>query len=917
MKLGGLTDSTAGIADEVLACRRCGSSARIGSGLCVSCLLQPALEGSGTNGDTLAAMLAEIDLDDADWRVGNYQILEEIGRGGMGVIYRARQRHSRRIVALKRVLSYHSDSRETLARFRREAEAAASLDHPNILPIYEVGETEDKLPFFSMKLAVGGALLNLKQTLRNDPREIVRLLSKVTRAVQYAHGQGILHRDLKPANILLDGRGEPLVSDFGLAKWLDASSDLTRTLTVFGTPGYIAPEQANGPAADLKPSADLYSMGAILFDLIAGRPPFLGEHALAVINQAREKPAPKLRSVVPNADRDLETICARCLEREPSARYQSAHDLATDLELWLEGRPILARPVSPPIRVWRWSKRNPKLGLSIAACVALAAAAVVFQVQNRLAERASVMAMHSIAVEPFLDLDSAKYDANVSGDLASALQSELGHHGPARVTPVSPSRSTTGAETDAKRWNDARSAIQGTKRIRDGKLRISLRLLNTADGKALYKKIVEAPAAQQRTDALAKLTATDLYAILDTRDLGQAELAETDPGWRDEDTRQLLIAGRAVENRKTVTADIERSIELYRKAVNAQPQSALAYAYLAESEWAHAYFTGNAKSLSAAETCANMALQLNRSAPESHKAASVVFFQQGRFYESLEEAFTSVELANDVQDYRLINRIPGNFRMVGQPNKALPWYLLTFKNDSRPYDAYALAECYLELGDDDSAAAQYKRAASLFPELPEGWIGLCRLELFKRNFTTAQRIASENWITYRDFALSEQMAAQVAFYSRDFAQAEKLYRELATNNPDGGGSLFGAVSYQSALGRLRLDGGDKAAGARMLSAALAKEFERLRSAPNHPEILYRVSAIEASLGRTEPALQHLVAAIDVGWIDYRSLELDPRFDRIRDTQAFKDTVTHLTRKVQEMRRQLPADIRHLTLTSKP
>src|SRR5205823_5242142 len=163
-------------------------------GLCVSCLLQPALEGTGTNGDALAAMLAEVNLNDADWRVGNYQILEEIGRGGMGVIYRARQRHSKRIVALKRVLSFHADSRETLARFRREAQAAASLDHPNILPIYEVGETEDKLPFFSMKLAVGGALLNLKQTLRNDPREVVRLLSKVTRAVQYAHSQGILHR---------------------------------------------------------------------------------------------------------------------------------------------------------------------------------------------------------------------------------------------------------------------------------------------------------------------------------------------------------------------------------------------------------------------------------------------------------------------------------------------------------------------------------------------------------------------------------------------------------------------------------------------------------------------------------------------------------------------------------------------------
>ena len=161
------------------------------------------------------------------------------------------------------------------------------------------------------------------------------------------------------------------MSDFGLAKWLDTSSDLTRTLTIFGTPGYIAPEQAKGPAANLKPAADVYSLGAILFDLLSGRPPFLGEHALAVIQQAADKPAPKLRSLVQDADRDLETICARCLEREPAARYGSAGELAEDLERWLEGRPIVARPVLRPAQLWRWSRRNPVLAGGAAALIAL------------------------------------------------------------------------------------------------------------------------------------------------------------------------------------------------------------------------------------------------------------------------------------------------------------------------------------------------------------------------------------------------------------------------------------------------------------------------------------------------------------------------------------------------------------------
>src|SRR6266699_1180554 len=325
----------------------------------------------------------------------------------MGVIYRARQRHSRRIVALKRILAYHADSHETLARFRREAEAAAHLDHPNILPIYEVGQCEDELPFFSMKFAAGGSLVEAAPTLRREPRRAAALMAKVARAVQYAHIRGILHRDLKPANILLDGHGEPLVSDFGLATWLDGVSDLTHSLTIFGTPGYIAPEQANPSLAEtakLTPAADVYSLGAVLFDLLTGRPPFLGEHALAVIKQAAEKPAPKLRSLVPTADRDLETICAKCLEREPQARYRSAADLAEDLERRFEGRPIIARPVSPPVRIWRCSKRNPKLAGSLVAAVVLGAIGIVAAfTSSRLSSivKNAELARHSVVVTPF------------------------------------------------------------------------------------------------------------------------------------------------------------------------------------------------------------------------------------------------------------------------------------------------------------------------------------------------------------------------------------------------------------------------------------------------------------------------------------------------------------------------------------
>src|SRR6266511_2604889 len=224
------SDSVADITESPTQCPKCGAITRLDHGTCINCLLREGLETKGeASREAFESILIEANVSDTQWRLGHYEILEEIGRGGMGVIYRARQQHSRRIVAVKRILAHEVNSHETLMRFRREAEAVASLDHPNILPIYEVSESEEGLPFFSMKYATGGSLRAAASTLRSEPRHAVALMAKVARAVHHAHAQGILHRDLKPGNVMLDGRGEPLVSDFGLAKWLDTTDDFTRT----------------------------------------------------------------------------------------------------------------------------------------------------------------------------------------------------------------------------------------------------------------------------------------------------------------------------------------------------------------------------------------------------------------------------------------------------------------------------------------------------------------------------------------------------------------------------------------------------------------------------------------------------------------------------------------------------------------
>src|SRR6266516_3811885 len=463
---------------EAVPCSECGSTSRVGRGLCLTCLLNQGLGADTCNHEALEDALAGIDVPDADWRLGNYQILEEIGRGGMGVIYRARQRHSRRIVAVKRILSYHADSQETLVRFRREAEAAARLDHPNILPIYEVGVNEDGLPSFSMKFASGGSLLDAAPALHNEPRRSVALMAKVARAVQYAHVQGILHRDLKPGNILLDGGGEPLVSDFGLAKWLEPINDLTRTPSIFGTPGYIAPEQVNGSNGNLTPAADVYSLGGVLFHLLTGRPPFTGEHALKVIQQTTEKPAPKLRSLAPALDRDLETICAKCLEREPQTRYCSAGELAEDLERWLHGHSIVARPVSPPVRLWRWSRRNPIVAGMAALLLALATAVGVMTWK---AETAARPPRSGIAILPFESLSPEKENAFFADGVYDGVLTKLAKVANLKVISHNSVAKYRGARDNQEigRALNVTYVLKGSVRREAGRIHLNAQLFDT------------------------------------------------------------------------------------------------------------------------------------------------------------------------------------------------------------------------------------------------------------------------------------------------------------------------------------------------------------------------------------------------------------------------------------------------------
>jgi hypothetical protein len=288
--------------------------------------------------------------------VPGYEVLGELGRGGMGVVYKARQLAAGRLVALKLHLGGSLASATELARFRGEAEAAAALDHPCIVPVYEV-DTLAGQPFFSMKLVEGGSLAGRMTELRADRRAAVALLARVARAVHFAHQRGVIHRDLKPGNILLDADGTPMVADFGLARKATGDAGLTQTGAVLGTPAYMAPEQARGEKG-LTTSVDTYSLGAILYELLTGRPPFQGATLLDTILQVQESDPEPPRLLDPTIDRDLEAICLKCLRKQAGERYPSAEALADDLDRWLRGEPTTARPPSAWQLARLWLRRN-------------------------------------------------------------------------------------------------------------------------------------------------------------------------------------------------------------------------------------------------------------------------------------------------------------------------------------------------------------------------------------------------------------------------------------------------------------------------------------------------------------------------------------------------------------------------------
>jgi serine/threonine protein kinase/Flp pilus assembly protein TadD len=394
-------------------CPKCGATLAASARYCHACFLQTGLdllvESDDTRDDSpVSAPLSEF---------GDYELFEELGRGGQGVVYRARQRSLNRTVALKIVGLGQWASTPQLKRFRQEAEAAASLEHPHIVPIYEIGE-HDRSCYFSMKFVEGGQLDAALEKEPMAPRRIAELMAKVARTVQFAHEHGILHRDIKPGNILLDNSGQPHLTDFGLARLVERESTITNSRDVLGTPSYIAPEQASGHIKDVTAAVDVYALGAVLYHMLAGQPPFVGITHYETVRMVLEAEPKNPRLLNQTIDRDLATICLKCLEKEASKRYSSAEALAEELERWLRNEPIKARRSGAITRGRKWLQRNPAVALSISAFAALLVVGVLLLWKTYFAPGPP---SNGIAVLPFEDLSEDKANSY----LADGIQDEI------------------------------------------------------------------------------------------------------------------------------------------------------------------------------------------------------------------------------------------------------------------------------------------------------------------------------------------------------------------------------------------------------------------------------------------------------------------------------------------------------------
>jgi TolB-like protein/predicted Ser/Thr protein kinase len=947
----------------IRVCRKCGAKifSDAPEGLCTGCVLETALEvfpetvagvadpgradklvRDESKAEPLVRTTAKAVGSKLLGELGDYELLEEIGRGGQGVVFRARQKSLNRIVALKVIGLGQWATQAHLKRFRLEAEAAASLDHPCIVPIYEVGERDGQC-YFSMKFVEGGQLDEVVKHTPISIRQAVELIAKVARTVHYAHEHGILHRDIKPGNILLDAKGEPHLTDFGLARLVESESTITRTVEVLGTPSYMAPEQAAGNNTKLTNATDVYGLGAILYQLLTGHPPFAGGTTYETIKLLLETEPRPPRLWNAKVDRDLSTICLKCLEKDPQRRCSSALLLAEDLERWLRHEPILARRTGIVHRGKKWLQRNPTAaGIAVLSLALIAAVGVIVWKSDVFRRPAAA----GIAVLPFENLSNDREDASFADGVQDDLLTKLAKIADLKVISRTSVMGYQGKQNTRQIGSElgVSHVLEGSVRKTGAWLHINAQLIDARtdshiwaeeydrdlkDMFAMQSEIAQKVAGQLR----AKISPAEKLAIErpPTFDFTAFELYGR--------AKNLVLAWSFSTNEKD-RRNLSQAADLLNQAVTHDPTFFEAYCQLVwlHDELYHLRLDHTTARLALAEAAIESALRLRPDGGEAHLARAGHLY---RGYLDYQGALAELEIArqtlpNDARLFELKGYIERR-RPGGNPEEAVlnlehaidldPRNVLLLQQIALSYEALrryrdeeAILDRLLALQPNDVG----RKATRAFVELD--WKADTRpihqfIDSIRATNPGAITDIADEWL---DCALAERDAAAAAkalavrgetSFGNDVVKlsprfGEGLIAQMTKDDTKARSDFTAARAEQEKLVRAHPDNAGDVCVLGLIDAALGRKEEALREgrravellpmekdAINGTRLMVALARIAASVGDKDLACEQLGTAIRYpASPSYGTLKLMPWWDPLRGDPCFESIVASLAPK---------------------
>jgi TolB-like protein/Tfp pilus assembly protein PilF len=849
-------------------CRKCGAaiSPDFPQNSCGACLLESGLDSNEPIAGVDSSAVASAKADDPGGTspmlmdFGDYELLEQIGRGGQGVVFRARQKSLNRTVALKVINLGQWATKAHVKRFRREAEAAARIEHPCIVPIYEVGERDGSC-YFSMKFVEGGQLDEVARREPMQPRRAAELIAKVARTIHYAHERGILHRDIKPGNILLDAKGEPHLTDFGLARLVESESSVTQTLDVLGTPSYMAPEQAVGNNAAVSNATDVYGLGAVLYQLLTGQPPFAGGTTYETIKLLEDTEPRPLRLLNPKVDRDLSTICLKCLEKDPKRRYSSALALAEDLERWLKHEPIAARRVGALVRGRKWVRRNPSIAVMAAMLLALAVPLGLMVWKSEFSRQPLTT---GIAVLPFENLSEQGENADAFVDgMQDDVLTKL-----ARIADLKVISRTSVMEYRGKRnlrqiGNELRVShvLEGSVRRTGTHLRLNAQLIDTRSDTHIWAEqydrdlqelfAIQSEIAQKVAQRLnAKVTSAERLAIEEqsTTDLVAFELYSR--------AIQLVSTSRDA-------FDFRQSNDLLNQALARDPSFFDAYCDLAVNH-DQLYFFGydhRPARLASAEAAIQQAFRIRPNAARAHYVRAYHLYNG---YLNYDGALAELEIArrslpNDSDIFFLIGCIQ---RRQGRWEESTRNFERIFELNPRSVNTlYNIAGSYGKLRRYAEQKSTFDRALTIEPDNLEAKAERAFVDVdWKADTGQLHRLLDE--IRATNPAAMPKIAnwwLLCALAERNVAAAREAL--IASDNPLGDDAIhFPHPFVEGVIARMT---NDEHKAQLAFTAARAEQEKIVQTQPDYGPAWCVLGVIDAALGRKEAALSEGRRAVEL------------------------------------------------------